>query len=173
MSTETETQMETNTEVVSQETPKVEPPKVEQPKHKTAKLLAPQKPKKKAKAKKAKKSAARKAAPAKRAAKAKAAKRAKPTSGQSAPPIESLSFDDLNKKEKQVVGCFGLKGEREVHTIEALAKEAFRSQTSKKANSWVRNCLRRLVRANWVEKVTPGEYRLSEPGRKRLVRADS
>lgn len=137
--------------------------------HTTARLLVPQK--RKAKAAKVKTKA--KKAKATKAKKAKAAKAKKPVSGQSGPAIESLPWSALNKKEKRVVGCFELEGEGEIRTIESLAKEAFPHQPAKKANSWVRNSLRRPVRANWLEKVKPGEYRLTEAGRKRLARAES
>ena len=102
-------------------------------------------------------------------AKSKVAKaKHKPVSGQSGPAIKELTFEDLNKKEKLLLGCFEVKGDREVRTIEALAAEAFKtaSVSVKKANSWARNSLRRPVRAGLVEKPEPGSYRLTALGRK-------
>jgi len=101
-------------------------------------------------------------------AKAKTKAKHKPVSGQSGPAIKELTFEDLNKKEKLLLGCFEVKGDREVRTIEALAAEAFKtaSVSVKKANSWARNSLRRPVRAGLVEKPEPGSYRLTALGRK-------
>jgi hypothetical protein len=101
-------------------------------------------------------------------AKAKVAKVAKhkAISGQSGPRIKELAWDDLNKKEKILLGCFELKGDRETRTIEALAAEAFKTVSAKKANSHVRNSLRRLIRGDLLEKPEPGSYRLSVLGRK-------
>jgi len=92
----------------------------------------------------------------------------KPVSGQSGPAIKELTFEDLNKKEKLLLGCFEVKGDREVRTIDELAAEAFKtaSVSVKKANSWARNSLRRPVRAGLVEKPEPGSYRLTALGRK-------
>lgn len=159
----TETQVETSAPLASELSKAADLLKQPQA-HATATLLVPGRRKRKPKSKPAK---AR--AKAVKAVKAKA--RRKPVSGQSAPPIESLPFDALNKKEKKVVGCFVARSAREVLTIEDLADGAFPSQPAKRANSWVRNSLRRLIRARWLEKVTPGEYRLSK-GRRRQVRAD-
>ncbi len=102
-----------------------------------------------------------KAAKAFKAAKAAKAAKLKPTTGQSGPRIKSLGWEDMNKKEKLLLGCFDLKGEREVRSIEQLGKEAFRSQSTVKAYSWARNSLRRLIRARLLEKVAPGSYRLA------------
>ena len=90
----------------------------------------------------------------------------KPVSGQSGPAIKELTFEDLNKKEKLLLGCFAAKGDREVRTIESLAAEAFKTVSAKKANSHARNSLRRPVRARLVEKPEPGSYRLTALGRK-------
>jgi hypothetical protein len=158
----TETQVETSAPLASELSKAADLLKQPQA-HATATLLVPGRRKRQPKSKPAKAKAKVKAARAKA--------RRKPVSGQSAPPIESLSFDALNKKEKKVVGCFVARTAREVLTIEDLADVAFPSQPAKRANSWVRNSLRRLIRARWLEKVTPGEYRLSK-GRRRQVRAD-
>ena len=104
-------------------------------------------------------------------AKAKTAKVAKhkPVSGQSGPRIDELGWDDLNKKEKLVLGVFDIEGEREVRTIEQIGEEAFQNQTLKKQNSWTRNSLRRLMRAGiWLEKTEPGKYRLTQAARTKL-----
>lgn len=154
----TETQVETSAPLASELSRAADLLKKPQA-HATATLLVPGRRRRKPKSKPAK------------AKSVKAKARHKPVSGQSAPPIESLPFDALNKKEKKVVGCFVARTAREVLTIEDLADVAFPSQPAKRANSWVRNSLRRLIRARWLEKVTPGEYRLSK-GRRRQVRAD-
>lgn len=113
---------------------------------------------------------------AKKVAKAKEAKeKRKATSGQSGPAIEELPWNALNKKEKLLIGCFNLEGEREIRTIEQLADEAFKSaaKSVKKANSWARNSLRRLMRSGkWLEKVEPGKYRLTPGARKMLSAKD-
>ena len=85
-----------------------------------------------------------------------------PTSGQSGPPLE-LVKGKLNKKEDRVVSV--LLEDANPVPINALATNCFSDQTSSMANSWVRNSLRRLVRAKWVEKVGKGTYRLTEKGR--------
>jgi hypothetical protein len=108
-----------------------------------------------------KKAAAASAVPAK-------AKQAKaPKSGQSGPPLD-LGYGDLNDNERKVVAVFKGKGERKPKTIADLAKECFPSKKFAKANSWVRNSLRRLVRADWLEKMERGSYRITDKGRRRL-----
>lgn len=140
--------------------------------HSAGKLLAPEatteKPKKKVRAIKAASAKKVKAASAKKAATA--TKREKATSGQSGPTIKGLKIEDLNKKERLLLGCFELKGEREVRSIDALGAEAFKSQTVKRQNSWARNSLRRLVRSDpaWLEKTEPGQYRLTTYARAAL-----
>jgi hypothetical protein len=101
-------------------------------------------------------------ATAKKVAKAAKKVQRKATTGQSGPPIAELGLDDLNKKERLLVGCFDLEGERETRSIEQLGAEAFKHQPRKKQNSWARNSLRRLMRsAKWLEKTEPGKYRLT------------
>lgn len=104
--------------------------------------------------------------------KKKGAEQKTPTSGQSAPPIE-LSSDALNAKEAKVLAALNGSGSgvRPVMTITDLAAECFKSQSKKRANSWVRNSLRRLVQSGLIEKVERGKYRVSEAGRKGLARA--
>jgi hypothetical protein len=122
----------------------------------------------KAKAQAKAKPAVKASAKAKTAKTAKAAKH-KPVSGQSGPRIAELGWEDLNKKEKLVIGVFDIEGEREVRTIEQIGAEAFQNQTLKKQNSWTRNSLRRLMRAGiWLEKVEPGKYRLTQAARTKL-----
>ena len=110
--------------------------------------------------------------PKKAKAKKEAKAKHKPVSGQSGPPIKGLTFEDLNKKEKLLLGCFELKGDREIRTISQLADEAFKtaSVSVKKAESWVRNSLRRPIRSEpaWLEKTEPGSYRLTVYGRNQL-----
>lgn len=132
--------------------------------------------------KKAKKVAAKKTSPAKKPAvkkavakavkSAKAAKKraaASPTSGQSGPPLK-LTKEGLNEKEFRVLTV--LAADLNPLPINALATTSFPEQTTIKANSWVRNSLRRLVRGSWVEKVGKGTYRPTESGRSVLnVRA--
>jgi outer membrane biosynthesis protein TonB len=125
-------------------------------KKKTAKKAAPKKAVKKVAA--AKKTKAKKVAQAKPARK----KAAQPTSGQSGPPVD-LAKDKLNSKESRVVAV--LAGDANPVPINALATNCFADQASSKANSWVRNSLRRLVRGKWVDKVGKGTYRLSNTGR--------
>lgn len=149
--------------------------KAEPKKAKKAAKKAEPKVEKKAEAKKAE---PKKAAPTKaakkaakkvvKAAKAEKKEKRKATSGQSGPSIEALPWSALNKKEKLVIGCFNLKGEREVKTIEQIADEVFKGKAKnvKQANSWVRNSLRRLMRfGRWLEKVEPGKYRITLWGR--------
>lgn len=146
----------------SEKSEKAEPAKAEVSKPKRQKRAVKAAQAEEKAEKKRKKKAAKKASPVKAKGKT---ERTKPTTGQSGPKIKHLSFDDLNRKEKLVVGCFELSGTREVRTIKDLAEEAFRSQTVKKANSWTRNSLRRLVRAGWLDKTEPGSYRLSADAR--------
>ena len=165
-------------EVLTPEDPKKTEAKTEAPKLKVVRTAVKPKSVTKVKAKtktaKAKKTAKKIVAKAKaskaKASKAKTAKVAhKPVSGQSGPRITELSWDDLNKKEKLVVGVFDVEGEREVRTIEQIGSEAFKTQTLKKQNSWTRNSLRRLMRSGvWLEKTEPGKYRLTQAARTKL-----
>lgn len=130
----------------------------------------PKAPKPKAaKAPKAKKEP--KAPKAKKEPKEPKAAKKPPTSGQSGPPME-LPAEKLNDKERKVLDCFPLKGDRRTMTIVEMAKEAFPSKKAAQANSWTRNSLRRLTRGGWLDKLERGQYRISEKGRKRLQRVD-
>jgi hypothetical protein len=106
--------------------------------------------------------------PAAKKAAAKAAKASKarvsvpPTSGQSGPPLK-LTKEGLNDKELRVLTV--LTADLNPLAINALATTSFPEQTTAKANSWVRNSLRRLVRGSWVEKVGKGTYRPTDSGR--------
>lgn len=114
----------------------------------------------------AKKAAAKKTASvpktAKKAAKAPKKRSEVPTSGQSGKPID-LGRDKLNGKELSVVSV--LASDANAIPINALAASCFPQETASKANSWVRNSLRRLVRGKWVEKVSRGTYRLHPEGK--------
>ena len=122
--------------------------------------------------KRSKKGTKAKAKPKKTAKPRKRTQAKVPTSGQSAPPIE-LSADALNVKETKVLAALngGGAGVRSILTITDIAAECFKSQKKSRANSWVRNSLRRLVQGGLVEKVERGKYRVSEAGRKGLARA--
>jgi hypothetical protein len=110
----------------------------------------------------------------KTAAKKATKKKSEPTSGQSGPPID-LDYEELNARETKVVDVLNGEGggTREIRTIKELADAAFPSKTKKQANSWVRNQLRRLVCAGWVEKVERGSYRVSKKGRDRMTRVEA
>ena len=107
--------------------------------------------------------------------KAKASKAAKPNgssgaskvapkSGQSGPPLD-LPPAKLNEKEKVVTATLlKLDGDSSMSLAE-LAEKCF-PDGDKKANSWVRNSLRRLVRAGYVAKIDRGTYQMSKAGRK-------
>jgi hypothetical protein len=93
------------------------------------------------------------------------APRGEPKSGQSGKPTD-LYKARLNAKELLVVGV--LHGDANPFPINALATNCFSDQTASKANSWVRNCLRRLVRGKWVEKTGKGTYILTDHGKERF-----
>lgn len=125
---------------------------------KKAKKIAVKKMSKKSGAKKAEK-----VAKTTKAAKApKKRQSVPPTSGQSGPPLQ-LTAEGLNDKEILVLK--GLNADINPLAINALASSCFAEQPSSKANSWVRNSLRRLVRGSWVTKVGKGTYRLTDTGR--------
>lgn len=128
----------------------------------TEKKAAPKKtaaPKKAAakepKPKKAKAAAAKKSVPPK------AAKEA-PTTGQSGPPVD-FGKKSLNQKETKVLSALNHgSGPRKISEI----ADIWKSQGLAKANSWVRNSLRRLVRGGLVEQTERGTYRLTAKGKK-------
>jgi len=84
----------------------------------------------------------------------KAAKPEKPTSGQSGPKLD-LVRDDLNPKETAVLTLLRRKGEASIADL----MKAFPNKPKAKANSWVRNSLRRLVCARLAKKVGRGTYK--------------
>lgn len=151
--------------------------KTEEAKAEEVKPHAPKKARKVVVARKAASaSAGATATKAKKKHKVKAAPKARTGStGQSGPQIDGLTWNDLNKKERLLVGCFDLEGDREVRTIDTLAEAAFKSKAKNlaQANSWARNSLRRLMRSGkWLEKVEPGKYRLTAYARKMLAAQD-
>lgn len=64
-------------------------------------------------------------------------------------PNEAAVFTQLNRA-------------NEPWSLSELAAKAFPNVEPQTANSWVRNSLRRLVRAEWVEKVGDGTYRTNQ-----------
>jgi len=93
-------------------------------------------------------------------------------SGQNGPAVE-LAVDELNDKERKVVDTLNGagRGERPELTIAALGSGAFPKQAKPQGMSWVRNSLRRLVRAGYVERCKRGAYRVTDTGRRRLSKA--
>lgn len=94
--------------------------------------------------------------------------------GQTGPEID-IEFKKLNSKEKKVLHVLdpGQDGPRLVLKIAEIADKAFSHGTKEQRNSFVRNSMRRLVRGGWVEhakETGDGTYRVTERGRKRLVR---
>jgi hypothetical protein len=77
----------------------------------------------------------------------------------------TLKADDLNPNEKKVIGAFNKDGVRESKTLAAIAASAYPTRKRAQANSWVRNSLRRLVRAKLVERTARGTYCLTKKGR--------
>jgi len=88
-----------------------------------------------------------------------------PKGGQDAGELD-LPRDCLNAKEVKVLEA--LASVRGSMTLAELAKAAFPRLAKARGNSWVRNSLRRLVRAAWVVKVEPGVYKVSPKGRSGL-----
>jgi len=113
-----------------------------------------------------KKAAKAKAIADKKAAKA-AAKgtKAAPTTGQSGPPLKDLTAEDLNEKEVAVILVLGTEGHRTDKTIADMAAACFPNKKKVQANSWVRNGLRRLVRAKLLEKSGRGLFKQTLEGR--------
>ncbi|MCB9564790.1 MAG: AAA family ATPase [Kofleriaceae bacterium] len=54
-------------------------------------------------------------------------------------------------------------------TLGKLAATCFPSTRAAQGNSWVRNSMRRLVRAAWVERVGSGQYRATAKGRAKVA----
>lgn len=105
-------------------------------------------------------------------------KKKKPTTGQSAGPLQ-IGYDDLNKDERKLIRV--LNGKTKSRVTLHLGEIASKGRMS---NLEVRNALRRTVRGDWVEKVTEivddegeikegarGYYRISVNGRRRIKRS--
>jgi len=95
-----------------------------------------------------------------------------PVSGQSG-SLRDVPIETLNDKEKAVLARLNGsgKGARQTITISVLAMETnwtVSPESEAQANSWVRNCLRRLFLGSWVDKPKRGSYQISAKGRKRL-----
>jgi DNA polymerase III gamma/tau subunit len=134
---------------------------------KTAKPKAAAKPKKvkavaKPKTPKAAKPKKVKAAKVAKPKKAKAAGDA-PTTGQSGPPVD-FSKKNPNPKETRVLSA--LNHGSGPKTIGEIADECWKSLGKAKANSNVRNSMRRLVRGGLVEHCDRGTYKLTAKGKK-------
>lgn len=88
-----------------------------------------------------------------------------PTTGQSGPPI-NLPLEECNEGELKVLTLLNGegRGDRPVLGIQEMTKLG-----KFKADHWVRNALRDLVRGSWVEKVGRGTYQMTILGRKRLT----
>lgn len=89
------------------------------------------------------------------------------TSGQSGPPIEHLAIDELNKKERKVLVYLFVAPKAKILEI---ALGCFSTQPQVRRSSWVRNSLRRLVRASLVERVDAGTYKLTLRGRRQITK---
>ena len=90
--------------------------------------------------------------------------------GQKGPPME-LPHDKLNANERALITALHGKGHGRpaVFGLKELASTAFPSLDAKKANSWTRNSLRRLVRGGWVSQASGGHYAITLEGRHRLL----
>jgi hypothetical protein len=98
------------------------------------------------------------------------AKKKKALTGQSGPAIADLPVSDLNRKELRIANFLYSNQDRSVFTIVQLAA-AFPGVAKAKANSWVRNSLRKPVRGQLFEKVESGAYRLTLKGLRRMQKA--
>ena len=126
----------------------------------------------KAKAKRAKKEPKEKVAKAPKAPKVPKEKKVKvegeakpaPHTGQSAPKYE-VTLDMLNANEKTVLLALGTKGHVTEMTLTDLSVASFPDVQAVKANSWVRNAMRKLTCGSLVEKMGRGTYKHTETGR--------
>lgn len=75
--------------------------------------------------------------------------------GQNGPKLK-LAYADLSPRERLVLDTI-IQAAGPI-ALNALAEICFRSQPVAKRNSWVRNQLRRLVRAGFVQAIAPGVY---------------
>ena len=74
----------------------------------------------------------------------------------------------LNAKEQRVLSVFLRRGRPTPKTISELASECWgrgRGMTTARANSWVRNNLRRLVNSSLLERCEAGTYAITDIGR--------
>lgn len=93
-------------------------------------------------------------------------KRPKPSTGQSADE-RALPYEVLNDDEREIVRMLnGKNGARHVRSIEFLSEGLSGDNPRLQA----RNALRRTVACGWVDRVSRGQYQISEKGRKRLTR---
>lgn len=92
----------------------------------------------------------------------------KPTTGQSGPALD-LRVSDLNEKEVMVLRFLDGKDSKfRPYWLEEIAVGCWKKELLKTANSWTRNSLRRLVRADFVTRVERGAYQISPKGREQL-----
>lgn len=84
--------------------------------------------------------------------------------GQNGPKLIDFPYSKLNRNEAKLMCSFDPYGIREVFSISDLADKSFPDTSSDKANSYVRNSLRRLVRGDWIEKIGRGEFRIGMYG---------
>jgi hypothetical protein len=93
-----------------------------------------------------------------------------PSTGQSAPPIV-IHFNELTDRERKLLRYIDGDGEglRPMVPIKDMVSVFYGAAGTKaRANSWVRNQLRDLVRGSWIVKVDRGMYQVAESARKRI-----
>jgi hypothetical protein len=93
-----------------------------------------------------------------------------PSTGQSAPPIV-IHFNELTDRERKLLRYIDGDGEglRPMVPIKDMVSVFVGTAGTKaRANSWVRNQLRDLVRGSWIVKVDRGMYQVAESARKRI-----
>lgn len=92
--------------------------------------------------------------------------------GQKGVPLD-LPVEYMNPNELAVLRCFGLRdGYRTTLSITEIADKAFPKKSEKRANSWVRNSLRRLVRGSWLESIDRGVFRFTQMAVTKLQHGD-
>lgn len=92
-----------------------------------------------------------------------------PKSGQSGPQISNMKFEKLNSNEQKVLRMMAASDAKTLRIVEISGATFERKEGPEKANSWVRNALRRLVRAGFVGKAERGTYKVTAAGRKVLA----
>lgn len=91
--------------------------------------------------------------------------------GQSGPKL-TLGYVNLTIKERVVLDRIVEAAELgQAITLSALAERCFKGISKAKRNSWVRNQLRRLVRAGFVDPVAPGLYQATRKAKSASKRA--